>query len=52
MNQPIDLTALSREALDALRTRVEQELEARAFEAGLRRDLESHLGRQAWIFFF
>ncbi|AUB78707.1 MULTISPECIES: hypothetical protein [Spiribacter] len=49
MNRSIDLKALSREALDALRGQIDQELEARAFEQRLRRDLESHRNRQAWI---
>ena len=49
MNPSIDLKALSRDALNALRDRIETELEARAFEEGLRNDLQAHLSRQAWI---
>lgn len=40
---------MSREALDALRAQVDSELEARAFEQQLRRELQSHLNKQAWI---
>lgn len=40
---------MSREALDALRAQVDSELEARAFEEQLRRELQSHLKKQAWI---
>lgn len=49
MKRSIDLKALSREALDALRGQIDQELESRAFEQRLRRELESHHSRQAWI---
>ncbi|AGY92331.1 hypothetical protein SPICUR_06835 [Spiribacter curvatus] len=49
MSSSIDLKALSRDALASLRDRVETELEARAFEDQLRRELQSHLSRQAWI---
>ena len=49
MEQPINLAEMSREALDALRAQVDSELEARAFEEQLRRELQSHLKKQAWI---
>ena len=49
MEPSINLAEMSREALDALRERIDSELEARAFEAQLKRELQSHLNRQAWI---
>ncbi len=49
MERQINLAEMSREALDALRAQVDSELEARAFEEQLRRELQSHLKKQAWI---
>jgi ribosomal protein S13 len=49
VERDINLAEMSREALDALRAQVDSELEARAFERQLRRELESHLDKQAWI---
>ena len=49
MEREIKLAEMSREALDALRAQVDSELEARAFEEQLRRELQSHLKKQAWI---
>ncbi|MEX0373883.1 hypothetical protein [Spiribacter pallidus] len=49
MERDINLAEMSREALDALRAQVDSELEARAFERQLRRELDSHLDKQAWI---
>ncbi|MEX0430133.1 hypothetical protein [Spiribacter insolitus] len=49
MEREIKLAEMSREALNALRAQVDSELEARAFEEQLRRELQSHLKKQAWI---
>ncbi|MDR9413036.1 MAG: hypothetical protein RI552_00215 [Spiribacter sp.] len=40
---------MSREALDALRQKIDTELDARAFEARMRQELKSHMNRQEWI---
>ena len=49
MEYSFNLSEMSREDLNALRERVDSELEARAFEERLRRELQSHMNRQAWI---
>lgn len=43
-----DLASMSREELEALLARVDREIEARAFENNLRREVEYHLRKQAW----
>ncbi len=43
-----DLTSMSLEELKALLARVDGELEARAFENNLRREVEYHLRKQNW----
>ena len=49
MESTIKLSELSREDLNSLRQAVITELEARAFEEKLRRELQSHMNREAWI---
>lgn len=48
-HRDFDLTAMSIEELEALQASVDSELDARQFEENLRREVESHLQRQAWI---
>ena len=53
-NQPtvervINLAEMTLEALDTLRAKIDTELEARAFEEQLRKELQSHMKKQAWI---
>lgn len=43
-----DLASMSREELETLLARVDGELEARAFESNLRREVEYHLRKQGW----
>lgn len=43
-----DLAAMTREELEALLARIDWELEGRAFEDNLRREVECHLRKQAW----
>ena len=49
VKNPLKLSEMSREALDELRQRVDSELEARAFEEQLRRELQSHMNRREWM---
>lgn len=49
MERAINLATMSLEALNALRAKVDTELEARAFEQQLRQELQSHMKKQAWI---
>ncbi len=49
VERAINLAEMTLEALDTLRAQVDTELEARAFEAQLRKELQSHMKKQAWI---
>ncbi|MGD8711111.1 MAG: hypothetical protein PVF40_12020 [Ectothiorhodospiraceae bacterium] len=44
-----DLASLSREELEALLGEVDRELEARAFEDNLKKEVETHLRKQQWV---
>ncbi|HET8700546.1 MAG TPA: hypothetical protein VFL97_02635 [Nitrococcus sp.] len=48
ITRDFDLASMSREELEALLTRIDVELEARAFESNLRREVEYHLRKQSW----
>ncbi|MDN5848503.1 MAG: hypothetical protein L0H63_02545 [Nitrococcus sp.] len=43
-----DLPSMSREELESLLAQVDGELDARAFENNLRRQLDYHLRKQSW----
>jgi hypothetical protein len=49
VEREFNLAEMSREALDALRQKIDTELDARAFEARMRQELKSHMNRQEWI---
>ncbi|UEX79359.1 hypothetical protein [Sediminicurvatus halobius] len=49
MESSVNLSEMSREELESLLQSVELELEARAFEDHLKREVQSHLQKQAWI---
>lgn len=49
VEMPFNLSEMTREELDTLLQGIESELEARAFEDHLRREVQSHLQKQAWI---
>lgn len=48
ITRDFDLPSMSREELEALLAQVDGELDARAFEDNLRRQLEYHLRKQSW----
>ena len=47
--QDFDLATMSIKDLEALQASVDSELDARQFEENLRREVDSHLRRQAWV---
>lgn len=48
LQRDFDLMAMSRQQLSALAESVDRELDSRAFEENLKRELETHLRRQQW----
>jgi len=46
---PFNLSEMTREELDGLAQSIDSELEARAFEDHLKREVQSHLQKQAWV---
>lgn len=48
ITRDFDLASMSREELEALLAQVDGELEARAFEDNLRREVEYHLRKRNW----
>ncbi|MDN5870102.1 MAG: hypothetical protein L0H73_05205 [Nitrococcus sp.] len=48
ITRDFDLPSMSREELEALLVQIDGELDARAFENSLRRQLDYHLRKQSW----
>ena len=48
ITRDFDLASMSREELEALLAQVDGELEARAFENNLRREVEYHIRKRSW----
>jgi hypothetical protein len=48
LRQDFNLMAMSRQQLTALAERIDRELDTRAFEENLKRELEAHMRRQQW----
>ncbi len=48
LDRDFNLVAMSRQQLSALGESVDRELDTRAFEENLKRELESHMRRQEW----
>ncbi len=48
LTRDFQLTTMTREELIALAERIDHELDSRAFEENLRREVDSHLRRQNW----
>lgn len=49
INRDFDFASMSHDELEALGNLIDRELEGRAFEERLRREVESHLRRQQWV---